>query len=426
MTRVTESLVSSGAVVYASHVRENVVDAHVVVRSSAIPSDNPELIEAERRKIPVISRAEMLAELARLKYTIAVAGTHGKTTTTSMIATIMDRAGMDPTFVVGGMLNTIGRNARLGKGEFIVLEADESDRSFLMLSPTIAVVTNIEADHLDHYRNLEDIQDAFVRFVNKVPFYGAVVICTDQPAVQAVLPRIKRRVISFGVREEADVAVLECSLEGFGSRFVVRYNGGKRQECVLKVPGVHNVLNATAAFTAALEMGVDAETVAKSLEAFDGVERRFEIKSRTGVVVIDDYAHHPTEVRATLSAVRAAGFNRVLAAFQPHRYSRTHRLFEDFARAFEDADVVLITDIYPAGESPIEGVTSEALVERIDDLYGGQVRHVPDFASIESFMKNQAQTGDAIVIMGAGSITSVSDTLARAMEDREPLKVNHD
>jgi UDP-N-acetylmuramate--alanine ligase len=234
MTRVTESLVSSGAVVYASHVRENVVDAHVVVRSSAIPSDNPELIEAETRKIPVISRAEMLAELARLKYTIAVAGTHGKTTTTSMIATIMDRAGMDPTFVVGGMLNTIGRNARLGKGEFIVLEADESDRSFLMLSPTVAVVTNIEADHLDHYRNLEDIQDAFVRFVNKVPFYGAVVICTDQPAVQAVLPRIKRRVISFGVREEADVAVLECSLEGFGSRFVVRYNGGKRQECVLR------------------------------------------------------------------------------------------------------------------------------------------------------------------------------------------------
>ncbi len=426
MTGVTDLLVSSGAVVFRSHAPENLAGAHVVVRSSAVPSDNPELIEAMEKKIPVISRAEMLAELARLKYTIAVAGTHGKTTTTSMIATIMDGAGMDPTFVVGGRLNTIGRNARLGKGQFIVVEADESDRSFLMLSPTIAVVTNIETDHLDHYRNLEDIQDAFVHFVNKVPFYGAVVIGTDQLAVQAILPRIKRRVLSFGVREEADVTVLECSLERFGSRFVVGYNGGKRQECVLRVPGVHNVLNATAAFTAGLEMGIDAKTVAASLEAFDGVERRFEIKAQSGVVVIDDYAHHPTEVRATLSAVRAAGFNRVLAAFQPHRYTRTHRLFEDFARAFDDADAVLITDIYPAGESPIEGVTSEALVERMRDLYDGQVLHVPDFASIESFMNDQAQTGDAIVIMGAGSITRVSDALARAMEAREPLKVNHD
>jgi UDP-N-acetylmuramate--alanine ligase len=426
LTNVTDSLAASGAVVYSSHTADNVAGAHVVVRSSAVSTDNAELVEAEARKIPIISRAEMLAELARLKYTIAVAGTHGKTTTTSMIATIMDRAGMDPTFVVGGRLNTIGRNARLGKGEFIVVEADESDRSFLMLSPTIAVVTNIEADHLDHYRDLEDIQDAFVHFVNKVPFYGAVVIGTDQPAVQAVLPRIKRRVISFGVRDETDVTVLECSLARFGSRFTIRYNGGSTQECLLKVPGVHNVLNATAAFTAALEMGIDAQSVADSLQAFDGVERRFEIKSQTGVVVIDDYAHHPTEVRATLGAVRAAGFNKVLAAFQPHRYTRTHRLFEDFARAFEDADAVLITDIYPAGESPIEGVTSEALVARIKALYDAQVFYAPDFASIETFMHDRAQVGDAIVIMGAGSITRVSDNLARTMKDREPLKVNHE
>ena len=426
LTRVTETLESAGAAVFPAHAAENLGGAHVVVRSSAVPADNVELVEAESRKIPVISRAEMLAELARLKYTAAVAGTHGKTTTTSMIATILDRGGMDPTFVVGGRLNTVGRNARLGKGEFIVLEADESDRSFLMLSPTIAVVTNIEADHLDHYRDLEDIQDAFVSFVNKVPFYGAVIAWTDQPAVEAILPRIKRRVISFGMRKKADVAVLDCALEPMGSRFVVRYNGGKRQDCVLKIPGMHNVVNAAAAFTAALEMGVTPDVIASALEAFEGVERRFEIKSRTGVVVIDDYAHHPTEVRATLRAARGAGFRRILAAFQPHRYSRTHHLFDDFVRAFEDADAVLITDIYPAGELPIDGVNSERLVESMKEIGMTEVRHAPDFDAIRSYLMEHALVGDAVVIMGAGSITKLADTLAVELQQREPLQVNHE
>ncbi len=419
---VTDALVEAGAGVFPSHQGGNVTGAHVVVRSSAVGEDNPELVEAEAQQIPVISRAEMLAELARLKYTIAVAGTHGKTTTTSMIATILDGAGLDPTFVVGGRLNTIGRNARLGRGEFIVLEADESDRSFLMLSPTIAVVTNVEADHLDNYRDLEDIQDAFVSFVNKVPFYGVVVLSADCPAVAAVRGRIKRRVITFGASESADVTVSDCVFEKLNSRFILSYNGGSQQECALRVPGMHNVLNAAAAFAAALEMGVAPDTIADGLEAFGGVERRFEIKSAGPVTVIDDYAHHPTEVRAVLAAARVAGFERILVGFQPHRYSRTYHLFDDFARAFDGADAVLITDIYPAGETPIEGVTSAALVERMNASGRGEVIHAPDLETIESYMRENARPGDAILILGAGNITTLADRLSAL----EPLKVPHD
>ncbi len=419
---VTDALVEAGAGVFPSHREGNVTGAHVVVRSSAVGEDNPELVEAEAQKIPVISRAEMLAELARLKYTIAVAGTHGKTTTTSMIATILDGAGLDPTFVVGGRLNTIGRNARLGRGEFIVLEADESDRSFLMLSPTIAVVTNVEADHLDNYRDLEDIQDAFVSFVNKVPFYGVVVLPADCVAVAAVRDRIKRRVLTFGASESADVTVSDCVFEKLHSRFILSYNGSSRQECALRVPGMHNVLNAAAAFAAALEMGVAPDTIADGLEAFGGVERRFEIKSAGPVTVIDDYAHHPTEVRAVLDAARVAGFERILVGFQPHRYSRTYHLFEDFARSFDGADAVLITEIYPAGETPIEGVTSAALVERMNASGRGEVIYAPDLETIESYMRENARPGDAILILGAGNITSLADRLGAL----EPLKVPHD
>ncbi len=421
-TPVTAALVESGGGVFLSHAAGNVDGAHVVVRSSAVKHDNPELVEAQERKIPIISRAEMLAELARLKYTTAVAGTHGKTTTTSMIATILDCAGLDPTFVVGGRLNTLGRNARLGGGEFIVLEADESDRSFLMLSPTIAVVTNVEADHLDNYRDLDDIQDAFVSFVNKVPFYGAVVLPSDCPSVRKMTTRIKRRVITFGVSPTADVAVSDCAFEKLNSRFVLSYNGGCRQECALRVPGMHNVLNAAAAFATTLEMGVGPDTIADGLDAFGGVERRFEIKSTDPVTVIDDYAHHPTEVRAVLTAARNGGFRRILVGFQPHRYSRTYHLFEDFARSFGEADTVLITEIYPAGESPIEGVTSAALVDRVNTLKSVEALHAPDLETIESYMRENARPGDAILILGAGNITHLADRLAAL----EPLKVTHD
>jgi UDP-N-acetylmuramate--alanine ligase len=355
----------------------------------------------------------MLAELARLKYSISVAGTHGKTTTTSMIAVILDRAGFDPTVVVGGLLNTIGSNARLGKGDFIVLEADESDRSFLLLSPTIAVVTNIEPDHLDHYRDLEDIQSAFQSFVNKVPFYGAAVLCIDCPAVQSLIPQVKRRIITYGTAATADVCITDVILSGLGSSFTVRYNGGSTQEIRLDVPGMHNVLNATAAFAAARDMGIEPQIIAAALSTFKGVDRRFQIKSRDGITVVDDYAHHPTEIRATLSAAKGANFGRIFAVFQPHRFTRTSHLFDDFARAFNLADVVLILDIYAAGETPIEGITTPALIDKIKSFGHKNAIYAPNFETIESYIIANAQQGDAVVVMGAGSVTRLSDALSR-------------
>jgi UDP-N-acetylmuramate--alanine ligase len=411
-TAITDRLERCGATIYPRHAAENVVGTHVVVTSSAVRTDNPEIQEAERRKVPVIARAEMLAELARLKYSVTVAGTHGKTTTTSMIATILDRAGLDPTVVVGGILNTIGSNARLGKGDFIVLEADESDRSFLLLSPTIAVITNIEADHLDHYRDLEDIQAAFLSFINKVPFYGATILCLDEPAVQSLIPRVKRRIVTYGTAAPCDVRITDVNTEGLGSTFVLRFNGGSVQKFKLNVPGMHNVLNATAAFAAARDMGVEASLIASGLEGFRGVNRRFQVKAHDGVTVIDDYAHHPTEIRATLGAAKAANFRRIFAVFQPHRYSRTFHLFDDFARAFNLADSVLILDIYPAGENPIEGVTTPALIEKIKSFGHKNVLYGPNFEMIESYIIANAKEGDAVVVMGAGNVTKLSDTLS--------------
>ncbi len=411
-TVITDRLAKFGATVYLRHAAENVAGAHVVVTSSAVRPDNAEIREAERHKIPVIPRAEMLAELARLKYSIAVAGTHGKTTTTSMIATVLDRAGLDPTVVVGGLLDTLGSNARLGKGEFIVLEADESDRSFLLLSPTIAVVTNIEPDHLDHYRDLEDIQNAFLIFINKVPFYGAAILCLDEPAVQSLIPQVKRRIVTYGTAAQADVSITDVNLEGLGSTFVLRFNGAAKQAFKLGVPGMHNVLNATAAFAAARDMGVDQGMISTALEGFQSVERRFEVKSRDGVTVIDDYAHHPTEIRATLNAAKTGNFRRLFVIFQPHRYTRTMHLFDDFARAFNLADVVLMLDIYPAGENPIEGVTTQALIEKIKSFGHKNAMYAPTFEMIESYVISNAKEGDAVIVMGAGSVTKLSDILS--------------
>ena len=411
-TAITERLERLGATIYPRHDAQNVTGAHVVVTSSAVRPDNAEIQEAERRKVPVIPRAEMLAELARLKYSITIAGTHGKTTTTSMIATVLDRAGMDPTIVVGGRLDTIGSNARLGKGEFIVLEADESDRSFLLLSPTIAVVTNIEADHLDHYRDLEDIQTAFLTFINKVPFYGAAILCLDEPAVQSLIPKIKRRIVTYGTAAPADVSITDVNIDGLGSSFILRFNGGAKQKFRLHVPGMHNVLNATGAFAAAREMGVEPNVIAAALESFPGVERRFQVKSRVGVTVIDDYAHHPTEIRATLSAAKGGNFRRIFVIFQPHRYTRTFHLFDDFARAFNLADSVLILDIYPAGENPIEGITTQALIEKIKSFGHKNAIYAPDFEMIESYIVASAKDGDVVIVMGAGNVTKLSDILS--------------
>ena len=415
MTPITARLEKCGATIFQRHAAENVSGAHVVVTSSAVRPGNPEILEAERRKIPVIPRAEMLAELARLKYSITVAGTHGKTTTTSMIATILDRAGLDPTIVVGGVLDTIGSNARLGKGEFIVLEADESDRSFLLLSPTIAVVTNIEADHLDHYRDLDDIKAAFLSFINKVPFYGAAILCLDDPAVQSLIPQITRRIVTYGTAAPADVSITDVGIQGLTSSFVLRFNGNGKQEVRLNVPGMHNVLNATAAFAAARDMGVEASVVARALEGFKGVDRRFEVKSRGRITVIDDYAHHPTEIRATLSAAKAGNFGRLFAVFQPHRYTRTLHLFDDFARAFNLADAVLMLDIYPAGENQIEGITTPALIEKIKRFGHKNARYAPNFEAIESYIIANVKEGDAVIVMGAGTVTKLSDILSERL-----------
>ena len=411
-TPITESLKRQGATIFYTHAAQNIGTAHVVVTSSAVRLDNPEILAAELRKIPVIRRAEMLAELARLKYSVAVAGTHGKTTTTSMIATIVDRAGLDPTVVVGGLLNTIGSNARLGKGEYIVLEADESDGSFLLLSPTVAVVTNIEADHLDHYKDLAEIREAFLQFVNKVPFYGAAVLCLDDPAVQSLIPRMKRRFVTFGTAAQADVSILESTLSGLGSSFTLRFNGGATQRFELHVPGMHNVLNATAAFAATRDMGIEPSVIAAALKDFQGVDRRFQIKNSDGVTVVDDYAHHPTEVRAALSAAKSGGFRKIFAVFQPHRYTRTMHMMEDFARAFNLADVVLLLDIYPAGETPIEGVTSPVLVEKIRSFGHKNAIYAPNYEAIETYVAENARDGDAVIVMGAGSVTKLSDQLA--------------
>ena len=413
-TPITESLSRHGATIFVTHAASNVAGAHVVVTSSAVQANNPEILEAIRLKIPVIPRAEMLAELARLKYSIAIAGTHGKTTTTSMIATILDRAGYDPTIVVGGLLNTIGSNARLGKGDYIVLEADESDRSFLLLTPTIAVVTNIEADHLDNYRDLEDIQHAFQTFINKVPFYGAAILCLDDPAVQSLIPLVKRRFVTFGTAAQADVSIVDCVAENFGSSFTLRYDGGSAQKIRLQVPGIHNVMNSAAAFSAARDMGIDSTVIATALADFQGVARRFQVKRRDGITVIDDYAHHPTEVRATLAAAKSCGdFHRIFAVFQPHRYTRTMHLFDDFARAFNLADVALILDIYPAGESPIEGITTPALVEKIRSFGHRNALYAPDYEMIQSYITANVREGDAVIVMGAGSVTKLSDVLAQ-------------
>ena len=359
LSPVTERLQGLGALIYEGHRAEQVQGAHVVVVSSAIRRDNPELAAALSSKIPVIPRAEMLAELMRLKYGIAVAGAHGKTTTTSMIASVLGSAGLDPTFVVGGRVNHAGTTARLGRGEYMVVEADESDRTFLLLAPVVAVVTTIDREHLDHYSSLEEIQDVFTQFVNRVPFYGAAVLCLDEPNVQAIVPRITRPVITYGTSSQADLVIGDVELRGLSSSFRLTYRGDDLGLFHLPVPpGMHNVRNAAAAAAVALYLDVPADLIRAGLENFTGVGRRFEIKATVGgVTLIDDYGHHPVEIRATLDAARGCHFERLVALFQPHRFSRTQLLWDDFCRAFNQADILVITDIYPASEQPIPGIT---------------------------------------------------------------------
>jgi UDP-N-acetylmuramate--alanine ligase len=411
---ITDRLANLGARIEQGHRADNVQGAQVVVTSSAVPRDNSEVVEAHRLKIPVIPRAEMLAELMRLKYGIAVAGAHGKTTTTSMTATVLAAAGLDPTFVVGGRVNQAGTTARLGRGEYMVVEADESDRTFLLLAPVVAVVTTIDREHLDCYHSLEDIQDAFTQFVNRVPFYGAAILCMDDPNVQAIMPRVQRPVISYGTSSQADLVISDVKLEGLGSEFRLTYKGEDLGLFRLNAPpGIHNVRNASAAAAVGLYLGVPPDLIRDGLQRFTGVGRRFEIKATVnGITLIDDYGHHPAEIRATLEAARGCGFNRLLVLFQPHRFSRTKHLWDEFCTAFNQADVLVLTDIYAAGEAPIHGVTAAALAEAIRAAGHKNVAYESSMQNGIELILNEARPGDAVLAIGAGNVNRALGELA--------------
>ncbi len=406
---VTQRLAGMGVRIHHGHDASCIKDAQVVVISSAVKGDNPEVLAAHAAKVPVIPRGEMLAELMRMKYGIAVAGSHGKTTTTGMIAQVLSQGGIDPTIVIGGKLGTIGSNAKLGKGPYLVAEADESDGSFLLLSPTLAVITNIDREHLDHYRNLEEIQEAFVAFGNKIPFYGSIFACLDDPNVAAIRPRLKRQVRTYGTNPQVDIRAHEIRQEGWRSHFRVRAYGEDLGTFSLGVPGHHMVLNALAAIGVALEMGVEQEALRASLASFTGADRRFQRKGeRKGVLVVDDYGHHPTEIANTLAAARAAfPDKRIVVAFQPHRYSRTRALLDEFGRCFFDADLVAVTDIYAASEAPVPGLTGRSLVEAIQAHGQRDVRYVPKVEELPAVLDALCQPGDLLMTFGAGTITGV-------------------
>jgi UDP-N-acetylmuramate--alanine ligase len=419
---VTARLRKLGVEFTEGHRAENVEGAHVVVRSTAVRDDNPEIVEAKRQMIPVIPRGEMLAELMRLKpNTVAVAGSHGKTTTTSMIAAVLGHAGLDPTVVVGGVVAAFESNARLGKSDLMVAEGDESDRSFLMLRPTIAVVTNIDREHMDHYRDMKDMRDCFARFVNQVPFYGAAVLCIDDPNVQAVIPEVQRRRITYGLSAQADVSAHGVRYDqSFGSKFTVWRGGDGVGDVTLRVPGLHNVYNALAAIAVGIELGVEFEVIAKALEDFTGVDRRFQFKGEAGgVLVVDDYGHHPTEIKATLAAAKigSAG-RRIIVLFQPHRYSRTADLLEEFARAFNNADVLLVSDIYAASEDPIEGITAEALTDLVMRYGHKDARYIGPIETSADSLLAEVKPGDMVITIGAGNVYRVGDSLLEMLKEK--------
>jgi len=423
-SEVTARLEKLGVEITEGHAAENVGDdAHVVVRSTAVRDDNPEIVEARRRSIPVIPRAEMLAELMRMKpHTVAVAGSHGKTTTTSMVATVLGAAGLDPTFVIGGIVRTYRSNARLGKSDLMVVEADESDRSFLMLTPTIAVITNIDREHMDYYHDMDDVRKCFADFVNKVPFYGAAVLCLDDPHVQAVIPRVERRRVTYGLSAQADISAHEINYDqSFGSTFVVWRGIDVLGPVTLRVPGKHNVYNSLAAIAVGLELDVPFDMIAFALGEFSGADRRFQYKGEEqGVIVIDDYGHHPTEIKATLSAARIGAPNRrIVVLFQPHRYSRTNDLMDEFGSAFNNADVVLVTDIYAASETPIDGITAEVLTGRIKSYGHKQAIYIGALDNASQLLHDYVREGDLVITLGAGSVHRAGDQLLTLLRGQQ-------
>jgi UDP-N-acetylmuramate--alanine ligase len=425
---VTERLAGLGAVVFEGHRAENIAGAEVVVTSSAIAAENPEVLEAHKLHLPVIRRAEMLAELMRLKYGIAIAGMHGKTTTTSMVAAVLASGGLDPTVVVGGRVDAMGSNARLGKSQYLVAEADESDRSFLKLSPILSVVTNIDREHMDCYRNMRDVKKTFLEFMDRVPFYGMVVACNDDPPLRRLLPEVRRRTVTYGTKRGSDFLIKLGSGSGPASvgdgaplsRFRVSYSKKDLGEFTLHVPGVHNVLNATAAIAVGVGLDVGLEAIRGALDQFRGVERRFQLRGRAaGVSVIDDYGHHPTEIKATLAAARQCRFRKVHVVFQPHRYTRTRDLIEEFTTAFGDADSLFVLDIYAASEKPMEGVSGEALASTIRERGGRSAQYVSSFGAAASAVAAVAEDGDMILTLGAGSVSQLGPIILEKLQDRE-------
>ena len=417
-SEIVENLKSKGAVIGIGHKKENVFSAmpDVVVISSAVLPDNPEVVAAKKNKIPVIPRAEILAELMRLKTGVAIAGTHGKTTTTSMAAVVFNEAGLDPTIVIGGKLNVIGSNAKLGRGEYLVAEADESDGSFMHLSPVVTIITNIDDDHLDFHHSMENLKHLFISFINKVPFYGVAVLCADDENVRSILGSIEKKYITYALHtKNADLTVKKLKATAFGSKFNAVYHGKDLGSFVLNVPGVHNVSNALAVIGAALETGIKVEKIRKGLKKFTGVMRRFErLAQKNGITVVDDYGHHPTEITATLKAARTLRPKRLIAVFQPHRYSRTKILYEKFGRAFKDASMVVLTDIYAAGEKPIPNVTAELVANSIKNN-GKNVVYMKNKEDIPGYLMDTCKKGDLVIILGAGDIRRTGEEFARKL-----------
>lgn len=405
LSDVTKRLSDLGIKVYEGHSPENLGDADVLVYSSAVTTDNPEVEAAYAKKIPVIKRSEMLAETMRLKYGIGIAGTHGKTTTTSMVGLTLTEGNVDPTIIVGGKLSGLGgTNARLGNGKYIVVEADEFDRTFLKLTPVIAALTTLESEHLDTYKDLDDIKSAFIEFANKVPFYGFVVICLDEPALQDIIPNINKKIFTYGLTTQADIRAIDIEHDKFSSTFTVKYKGKEFGTIKLKIPGVHNVKNSLVAVCIATELGIEFNTIKKALESFSGVYRRFEVKYDREILVVDDYAHHPTETSATLAGVRAGWDNRLVAVFQPHLYSRTRDFYQEFGRSFLNSDLFICTDVYPAREAPINGVSGEMIADTAKKFGHKNVIYIKDKNDVPKTLMDIKQDGDIIITMGAGDI----------------------
>jgi UDP-N-acetylmuramate--alanine ligase len=419
LSPITDRLASLGARIYEGHAASNVAGAKALVVSSAVDAANPEVHEARRSQIPIIPRGELLAELMRLKYGIAIAGSHGKTTTTSMTAAVLNAGGLDPTVVVGGKAASMGgSNARVGQSDFLVVESDESDGSFLKLSPILAVVTNIDREHLDHYPSIVEIRAAFLEFIQKVPFYGAAILCLDDENIQQLLPSVNRRVITYGRSPQASVEIYALDCAAFESRFSVRARGRDLGIFHLLVPGVHNVLNATAAIAAGLELDVPLDSIREAIGGYAGVDRRFQVRGQArGVTVIDDYGHHPTEIRATLAAAQLCNFQRIHAVFQPHRYTRTRYLMDEFAKSFHQADMVYVLDIYAASEAPIQGVTGRSLADRMRDFGQRSVEYTGTIDQTVDAVVSKVGDRDAVLTLGAGNVWQVGDrVLARLRE----------